>query len=265
MVTFSTSEMPTVPLPLDPKEIKRWPATPTEDQMDLAIRASFMMQNIHRLTVHHITIPAFIPEDKRPKELMHLTAPDGRTLTFDSFHRHGIDIPQDVIMPEHKLRHAQGLNMCLQALNMADAAADLHRQLDPKTEQERGWFILTAASLGDSAETIGIVIQQPAGPPGKVHLTTTKLSRDPVWMGYNPYLKDLKGTTFYLMAAHDSAALPAQVIGHPSTMLPQDLRGTPIENPRSNSEKHLLARILKYHGTDQCIWVRYEDTPYARI
>ncbi len=236
-----------------------WPATPDQKRMDQTVATLAMMEATARLTVHSIMIPARMPEHGRPRDIIEVETPDGRKFDFDAFHERRIDIPDQIIMKDWKVRNAQSLHDSWQAANFSQACARLFNEIQPHGPDETGWVIHTTAKLGDSTYTIGIAIQRPIPDrPGKNATVITKVPRDEHWMGYNTNLQNLRGLTFRIIGAMDVPDLPSYVVGCPSD---RNYGGPPATRvkPNTKTEIGMLAKILKHHGADECLWIPYEN------
>lgn len=257
-------DLPHLKLPLQQKENKGWPATPTKRQMELALEGLGLMDIVQELANGESPIPALTPKEGRTQHLMPVQGPNGRTASFDRFHERPMWLSKQLIFNPRKVHHAWWLNMCVQAVNMHEAALDTYRQLGLQTQEETDWFLQLAAELGDSRETIGIAMQKQSHDGQEHGLAFTKLMRHQVWMGYNPMLQNLEGMTFQFFAAHDNPNIPAQVIGRPTGTEAEEFPAAPVTTKSKETERGMLNRILKHHGADQCLWVKYPDSPYAQ-
>ena len=244
---------------LNPTNTAGWPATPDEKRMEQAMATLATMEAAGSFTVHNITIPAYMPEQARPRDLVQIETPDGRQFNFDAFHQRRIDIPDQIIMKDWKIQNAQALHATLQSSAFSEACVELFNDIKPQGPDETAWFMHTAANLGDSMHTIGISIQRPNyDRPGKNITVITKVPRNKHWMGYNANIQDLQGLTFRIFGAMDVATLPSYVIGAPTEC---EDGGPDATCPRANNktEVGMLAKILKHHGADECLWVPYES------
>lgn len=247
--------MPEPILELTPENTAGWPATPDQERMEQALTTLTVMEAASGFSIHSIGIPARVPEEERPKDIIEVPTPDSRTTSFDAYHQRRIHIPDQIIMKDRKVRNAQALHDCLQAAAFSQACAELFNQTAPQGPDQTSWFVHTAANLGDSTHTIGIAIQRPNPDlPGKDITVVTKVPRNKHWMGYNANIQNLKGLTFRIFGALDVAHLPSYVIGCPSEREFEGVTGTPVR-PAPKREVGMLAKILKYHGADECLWI----------
>ena len=232
-----------------------WPASPDQERIQRALNTLKMMATVNRsdITADQITIPALAPPSQRQQILQPITAPDGREIQFDWYHEMDLKIPDKIIMKRNKVLDAQAAHDCLQAKTFNEACVDLFRQAQVKGADQVYWFMHQAGNLGDSYHTIGLVIQRPsATAPGRDETTCTKLSRHKSWMGYNADLPSLQGLTCRIYSAEDEADLPSYAIGFPAARLPQSADES---KTIPNGQAKLLAKILKYHGAERCLWI----------
>ena len=233
-----------------------WPATPDEDRMDRALSALKMMASFNRMgvTTEQISIPALVPQDERRPILNAITTPKGQKVRFDRYHEGDIQVPDNIIMKRSKVIDAQAAHDCLQAKTFQEACVDFFNEAQIERAEETWWFMHEAGHLGDSNHTIGLIIQKPLDDmPNKDHTTVTKLTRHTKWMGYNFHLPALNGLTFRIYSAEDTPELPSYAIGFPSYRTVEGENETTEKMP--NGEARLLAKILKYHGAERCLWI----------
>lgn len=153
-------DLPHLKLPLQLADTKGWPATPTKRQMELALEGLAYMDIAQEMANAKSLIPALTAEEDREQYLVPVKGPNGRSATFDRYHERKMWISKQLIINQHKVEHACWLNACVQAVNMHHAALDTYGQLGLSTQEEIDWFLLLAAELGDSTETIGIAMQR---------------------------------------------------------------------------------------------------------
>ena len=243
---------------LTPENIQGWPATPSEDRLEQAFATFMTMQAVGQMTTSNVTIPALLPQEERPQDILKIETPWGTSADFDLFHQSQIIVPQNIVMKEHKVRDAMGLHACMQASTFSLACARLFADLQPQGPEQTAWFILSTAGLGDGVDTIGLVIEKPsARRQGKSDTIFTKLPRYEHWMGYNIHIQELAGLTFHIVGTQDVPDLPSYVVGcTPDKGFP-GRPGTTVR-PSKKTEKGMLAKILKYHGADKCLWHPYD-------
>ena len=56
----------------------------------------------------------------------------------------------------------------------------------------------------------------------------------------------------------DVPNLPSCIIGCPSERTFQGSAGTRVK-PKVKKETRTMAKIVKHHGADECLWIPYED------
>ena len=243
---------------LIPENIQGWPATPSEDRLEQAFATFMTMQAVGQMTTSNITIPALLPQEERPQDILKVESPWGACADFDMYHNRHIVMPDNIVMKEHKVRNAMGLHNCMQASAFSQACISHFADLQPRGAEQIAWFNLHTASLGDSDETIGLVIDRPsASRPGKTEIAFTKLSRYEHWMGYNINIQHLAGLTCHVVGAQDVPHLPSYVLACPSEVGFPGPPGTTLK-PGQKTERQMLAKIFKYHGADKCLWHPYD-------
>lgn len=244
---------------LTPENTAGWPATPNRNRMEQAITTLTVMEATAGFSVHSVGIPARVPENERPKDIINIPGMDGQMIDFDAYHQRRIAIPDEIIMNQKKVRDAQALHDCLQAHAFSQACVDLFATIQPSGPEETTWFLQTAANLGDSMYTIGVAVQRQSHvAPEKDITVVTKVPRNEHWMGYNANLQNLQGLTFRIFGAMDVPYLPSFVIGCPSERIFEGATGAPVK-PDPNKEVGMLAKILKHHGADACLWIPFNE------
>ena len=86
----------------------------------------------------------------------------------------------------------------------------------------------------------------------------TMLQRNTRWMGVNPILEKLEGTTAMLMESPKQKGRIAGVVSMPEGYWRKGIGGQPFNR---SQEATTLATILAYHGTTAIEWMKMLDRP----